>query len=99
MIDQIDIANEEAARSEMVEHHFDITRADFYLHDNPELKDRTEKRLTEIAELGMEEVGIASFGYKDIMSGLYIEHVWNYSDEDFKDYMDWVKELIESNEA
>jgi hypothetical protein len=28
------------------------------------------------------------------MSGLYIEKVWGYSDEDFTDYMDWVKGLI-----
>ena len=28
------------------------------------------------------------------MSGLYIEKVWSYSDEDFKGYMDWAKGLI-----
>ena len=52
-----------------------------------------------MAELGMEEVGIAQFGYKGIMSGLYIEKVWSYSDEDFKNYMDWAKELISSKTA
>lgn len=96
MTEQIDIANEEAARDELVktEYLFDITR-DFYDHSKPELRDRTERRLTEIGELGMEEVMTAEFGYKGVMSGLYIEYVWNYSDEEFKDYMDWARGLIE----
>lgn len=71
---------------------FDIEREDLYEYNKP--KERTRKRLTEMAECGMEEMGIASFGYKEVMSGLYIEKVWGYSDEDFKDYMDWAKGLI-----
>ena len=71
---------------------FDIEREDLYEYNKP--KERTRKRLTEMAECGMEETGIASFGYKGVISGLYIEKVWGYSDEDFKDYMDWVKGLI-----
>lgn len=71
---------------------FDIERKDLYKHGK--LKDRTKKRLIEIAECGMEEIGFASFGYKGVMSGLYIEKVWEYSDEDFKNYMDWAKGLI-----
>jgi hypothetical protein len=71
---------------------FDIEREDLYEFNKP--KERTRKRLTEMAECGMEETGIASFGYKGVMSGLYIEKVWGYSDEDFKDYMDWAKGLI-----
>lgn len=71
---------------------FDIEREDLYEYKKP--KERTRKRLSEMAVSGMEETGIASFGYKGIMSGLYIEKVWGYSDEDFKDYMDWAKDLI-----
>ena len=71
---------------------FDIERNDLYEYGKPKV--RTKKRLTEMAECGMEETGIASFGYKGVMSGLYIEKVWGYSDEDFKDYMDWAKGLI-----
>lgn len=71
---------------------FDIEREDLYEYNKP--KERTRKRLAEMAECGMEETGIASFGYKGVMSGLYIEKVWGYSDEDFKDYMDWAKGLI-----
>ena len=73
---------------------FDIDRKDFYPIDAPELKERTRKRLIEIAECGMEEISFASFGYKGVMSGLYIEKVWVYSDEDFKNYMNWAKGLI-----
>lgn len=52
---------------------FDIEREDLYEYNKP--KERTRKRLTEMAECGMEETGIASFGYKGVMSGLYIEKV------------------------
>ena len=71
---------------------FDIEREDLYEYNKP--KERTRKRLTEMAECGMEETGIASFGYKGVISKKYIKKVWGYSDEDFKDYMDWVKGLI-----
>lgn len=74
--------------------HFDIEREDLYEYGKP--KERTRKRLTEMAKCGMEEIGVASFGYKDVMSGLHIEKVWSYSDKDFKDYMDWTKSLITS---
>jgi len=74
---------------------FDIEREDLYEYNKP--KERTRKRLIEMAECGMEETGIASFGYKGVMSGLYIEKVWGYSDEDFKDYMDWAKDLINAS--
>lgn len=76
----------------VVKPRFDIEREDFYEYNKP--KDRTRKRLTEIAECGMEETGIASFGYKGVMSGLYIERVWSDSDKIFADYMQWAKGLI-----
>ena len=69
----------------------DIERKDFYEYDKP--KERTRKRLNQIAECSMEEIGVATFGIKDVTSGLHIEKVWSYSDEDFKDYMDWVNSL------
>lgn len=72
---------------------FDIDRDDLYEYDKP--KDRTKGRLKEMADLGMEECGVAQFGYRGVMSGLYIERVWSYSDEDFKDYMNWAKALIQ----
>ena len=75
---------------------FDITRRDFYLVDQPELEERTKKRLVEISEIGMEEVGCGQFGKKDIMSGLYIEMVWSFSDEKWTEYISWAKELINS---
>lgn len=73
---------------------FDINRSDLYEFGEPEKRERTKQRLTEIAECGMEEVGHGQFGYKGVMSGLYIEIVWSHSDEDFKGYMDYTRELI-----
>lgn len=78
-----------------MEYKFDIDNPEFYLCDN-KFKERTRERIIDIAETGMELTGIASFGYKDIMSGLYIEKVWNYSDKDFSEYMQWAKDLIKS---
>lgn len=75
---------------------FDINREDLYSVFNPELKERTKDRLTEISEIGMEEVGYGQFGKKDIMSGLYIEMVWSFSDEKWNEYISWAKELINS---
>lgn len=71
-----------------------INRKDFYLYKcSPEKEQETKTRLTELSDLGMKETGIASFGIPGIMSGLYIEMVWNYSDTDWKSYIDWVKEM------
>jgi hypothetical protein len=71
---------------------FDIGNDLWYEYDKS--RERTRNRLIQMAELGMEEIGHASFGVKDIMSGLYIEMVWSYSDESFEDYLSWVKEMI-----
>ena len=70
-----------------------IDREDFYLYDRPDKKEETRNRLQTIQDIGMTEVGVAQFGIKDIMSGLYIERVWSYSDREFDDYIQWVKEL------
>lgn len=55
--------------------------------------ERTKIRLIEMNELGMTETGIASFGIEGVMSGLYIERVWGYNDEEWNGYMDWVREM------
>lgn len=68
----------------------------YYDHQNPNNNnDRTRKRLQTLIDLNMIEVGNGGeFGIKGVVSGLYIERVWEWSDEDFNDYVDWVKELI-----
>lgn len=63
-----------------------------YLSKNAE---QTKKRLRQMVDIGMTEIQIANFGVTGIMSGLYIEMVWNYSDSEFQSYIDWVKDLIE----
>lgn len=83
---------------------FDINRKDFYLHPSmiaskPFGKHEiTKKRLQQIADLGMEEVGVAQFGIPGIVSGLYIERIWNGDDKDFKEYLEYVTGLITSKE-
>lgn len=72
----------------------DINREDYYRYDKPELRDRTKSRLALISAAGMEEVGIAEFGVRGIVSGLYIEKVWSDSAEDFAGYLEWAKDLI-----
>lgn len=73
---------------------FDVNRRDLYLYNEPQLRERTKKRLVEIAECGMSEVGVAEFGYPNVMSGLYIEKVWRLNDEQFSNYMSWATALI-----
>lgn len=72
----------------------DLNRKDFYFDCDAELKERTKSRLARMSDAGMSEVGIAEFGVEGIVSGLFIEMVWGYSDEAFDDYMKWAIELI-----
>ena len=71
---------------------FDIERCDLYLYKEP--SKRTRERLIEIAELGLEEIGFANFGIPGIVSGLYIEMVWNFDEGNWYDYIKWIKTLV-----
>ncbi len=65
---------------------------DFYEYkDSNGNNERTNQRLIQIEEMGFVEVGTACFGIKDIVSGLYIEKVWQLSDEDWLDHIEWFK--------
>ena len=66
----------------------------FYDYTKPELKQRTRKRLIEILRAGMTEVACGQFGVEGVVSGLCIEYVWSYSDEEFNSYMEWAKGVI-----
>lgn len=74
----------------------DINKKVYYC--NNENVERTKRRLTQMNEIGMTEVGDAQFGVEGIMSGLYIERVWSYDDEKFDDYLNWVKTLIKEKD-
>lgn len=74
-----------------------VDRRDFYEFNKPEKKEQTRKRLQQLSDLGMEELGIASFGIPDIISGIYIEHVWSHSEQQWNDYVTWMKKLITNN--
>ena len=75
---------------------FDINRQDLY---NGKFDERTRERLTDILNLGMREVMTAEFGVPGVMSGLYIERVWSYSDNEFADYLQWATDLIEQKKS
>jgi hypothetical protein len=72
---------------------FDPDRKDLNLcYENPE---RTNQRLHRLAKMGLEELSETSFGIQGVVGGLYIERVWNYCDEDFDDYLDWMQSVID----
>lgn len=50
-----------------------------FSHMGKESNELTRKRLNQLVEMGCEETGAASFGFKGAFSGLYIEKVWYYS--------------------
>lgn len=58
------------------------------------IQGRTASRLKEMAAIGMMQTGNASFGVLNVMDGMYIERVWNMDDQQFIDYLNWVKQLI-----
>jgi hypothetical protein len=73
---------------------FNVNRKDLYkFNDNPVHQKRTKDRLQRILDAGMEECGVAQFGIPGVMSGLYIEKVWNDSDKKFNEYMEWAINL------
>ena len=53
--------------------------------------DRTRKRLIEIKEIGMTNCGYGQFGLDGRVSGLYIEKVWGFDKEEWRNYIGWVK--------
>lgn len=71
-----------------------INREDFYDSRHPELRERIKHRLSTLQDKGLQEVGVAEFGITDVVSGLYIERVWHYSDEDFEEYMQFINGVI-----
>lgn len=87
-----DAASENRELVRRTPHRFDVREDRLYAPGDP--PERTLRRLTEMADCGMEELGTAQFGYAGVMSGLWIEMVWNYDDERFDDYMGWAKSLI-----
>lgn len=71
-----------------------IDNRDYYEYDRPELEERTKKRLIQINEIGMIELGNGQFGIEGVISGLYIERIWSNDDVEWIDYIEWVKDVI-----
>lgn len=55
--------------------------------------DVTEERLKQLNSLGCESVGFGQFGIPNVFSGLYVEKVWSYTDEQWDDYIEWFTNL------
>jgi len=74
----------------------DVDFVGFYLHHSSnDHKRRTRSRLQKMESMCMVMVSVGQFGIKDVVSGLHIEMVWNYTDKEFHDYMKWVEEVKE----
>lgn len=71
----------------------DINRTDFYTHESIEHDGRTLERLNQIKNMGMVETGTASFGFKGIVNGLYIEYVWNHTQIEWEDRIGWMQSV------
>lgn len=52
------------------------------------------ERLSQMNILGLEEVGYGEFGLRGIVSGLYIEKVWNFSNEEWSKYVEWMMSVV-----
>lgn len=72
----------------------DLDNEFLYLSDHFS-KEKIRERLQEMKDIGMRYCSDDSFFVPYVMRGMYIERVWNRTDEAFKDYLDWVRELIE----
>jgi len=72
----------------------EIENKEYYQFNKPENKKRTQQRLMFLKKLGMSEVGLGQFGIKGIISGIYIEIIWNYSEKQWIEYTDWIKSVV-----
>jgi hypothetical protein len=62
-----------------------------------ENREEIKARLATIWDMGLSELGNGQFGIKDVMSGLYIEMIWRYSNKEFAEYIEWVQSIIDKN--
>lgn len=67
---------------------------EFYEVYKPELQQRTKERLDQIQELGLTIVGYHQFGIPNIISGLYIEMVWSHSEDEWNEYIEYIKSAV-----
>ncbi len=75
----------------------DIESSRLYEYDKPEFNQRTTDRLTQISKMGMTEIGDAQFGIKGIISGLYLEKVWAYNEQEWTEYVEWAQSVIDKH--
>jgi hypothetical protein len=73
----------------------DIHKEEYYPFEaNLDGRRIIRERLQQLAALGLEQVAPGQFGIDGVMSGLYIERVWNFSHQEFSEYVEWIKEKV-----
>lgn len=72
----------------------DIGRKDYYGRDAA-INKRTKNRLIQLKEIGLKDLALATFGIKDVVSGLYIEKVWCQTIDEWNGTIKWLKQLID----
>lgn len=73
----------------------DITKKRHYKYNVS--KDQTEKRLKELIALRFIETEDLTFGIPNVIIWLHIDRIWNDVDYVWKDYINWVKRVIDKN--
>jgi hypothetical protein len=72
-----------------------INNTNYYKYKgDAEMFERTKKRLNQLIEMGMEDVGVAEFGVRGVVSGMYVERVWSYDEQQWNSYIKWADMLI-----
>ena len=57
----------------------DINKEEYY--KIPHEKETTRFRLMQLNEMGLSEISEGEFGIPDVISGLFVENLWNWSDK------------------
>lgn len=69
-----------------------INRPDYYKRNGD--TERTRARLEQLNAMGMVDLGLSEFGVRGVVSGLYIERVWNYDQKAWDSYIKWAGQII-----
>lgn len=71
-----------------------IEYEDYYC--NKENVERTKERLIELSNLWLSSVWYGEFWIDKLLSWIYIERIWWYSDEKWLEEIVWIKSVIEN---
>ena len=72
-----------------------VDNREYYEFGKPEKDDQTKSRLLGMKKMGMIDFGNFQFGVDGVVSGIWIERVWSFSNKDWKSYMEWAQSVID----